>query len=212
MGFISPWRFDSSRPHCESPAIAGFSSFWPSVFHGRRLSFSASASRRSWLTPARLSSFGKYWRRRPPTNWYLERLGTRQAHTSSWQRGLNENTNGSLDGTRRTSRLTPHRTDATIAWAALDFGLHGSPRTGINSGIKLSATGGNTRSVNAPRNARTPLAASVSSDLITRRSRVRVPPPLLRKAPLRRGFSRCRTDARIRAGSSRASCGQRVLT
>ena len=27
MGFISPWRFDSSQAHCESPAYAGLSSF-----------------------------------------------------------------------------------------------------------------------------------------------------------------------------------------
>ncbi len=28
MGFISPWRFDSSRPHFESPAKARFSQSW----------------------------------------------------------------------------------------------------------------------------------------------------------------------------------------
>jgi hypothetical protein len=73
---------------------------------------------------------------------------------------------------------------------------------GINSGINLSASQDLWVLHGVPRRARAGLSGPPSSDLITRRSRVQIPPPLSKKGLLMQAF-RLRGHRR-----SRASCYQ----
>jgi hypothetical protein len=113
-----------------------------------------------------------------------------------------------------TARSGPHRPNLRVPAVAVGF------VAGINLRINLSASEDNLEQLGTPEDAWDPLRPIRTAELITRRSRVQIPPPLSRKARANAGVLRCRLagsravqgpNRGLSSRTARARGGQRAV-